>query len=656
MRIVFFDTETALIAPGMAAPWCVCVQACVDDGDPVVLHVRDEVTRNLVEEWLRYYQLVGQNVAFDMAVICAQWPDLTPLVFKAYAEDRVTCTTIRAKLIDIARGSREKNTRYDLGTLARRFADVAVDKEDPWRMRYAELISIPVDAWPEEARAYALLDAAATRAVYQGQEQYSDLLLDQYRQSRAAFAIRLMECWGFAVDGAQAERYIAKVREGLDKDRLTIVAEGLLKKDGVKDTKKAMARMVELALAQGEPIPLTDGGEALGLPALEVWQTHGKYIALDEETVEDLGDVVLEAYQRFSTAGARIARAERLLLAARAGKPIQASFDTLVRTGRTSCRTGDTKGNGPPSSYGYQMQNPPRAKGQRECFIPRPGKALVVLDFPSLELRTWAQCCIEEVGISELAEILNAKRDPHTELGAALAGIDKETAYRWKKAGGDEWLDFDHTYRYFAKKGNFMFPGGGGAPRFCVALVKDACQTGNVEIIRKAREYTVADAKKLRLTWMDTLPEARLWFDWVNRQLAGNERCTIKFRKSERYKGGNTYCQTANAPFQARGADIKKEVLWRVQQEAYTDRTSELWGSRMVNELHDEIILESPLDRAAEAGWRLREIMTKVGEDFCPDVRFGNAMPEPTLCDRWSKDAKPTKDENGRLTVCRVSL
>ncbi len=101
--MIYFDTETFLIAPGLGAPPIVCVQWCKGEDRPLLGHVRD--VYETVRSWfVRKEPICGHNVAFDMAVICAQWPDLTPLVFSAYAENRVTCTQIRERLIAIATG------------------------------------------------------------------------------------------------------------------------------------------------------------------------------------------------------------------------------------------------------------------------------------------------------------------------------------------------------------------------------------------------------------------------------------------------------------------------------------------------------------------------------------------------------------------------
>ena len=63
----------------------------------------------LLRSWLTDPEtlLVGHFVAYDMAVICAEFPALVPLVFAAYDADRIVCVQTRQKLIDIAKDELE---------------------------------------------------------------------------------------------------------------------------------------------------------------------------------------------------------------------------------------------------------------------------------------------------------------------------------------------------------------------------------------------------------------------------------------------------------------------------------------------------------------------------------------------------------------------
>jgi DNA polymerase-1 len=634
MNRFYFDLETFLIAPGCAAPPIVCLSYATDTSEPRLVHVseaRDLIARFVLDP---NYTVVGHNTSFDLACICAQWPDLVPLIFQAYAEDRVTDTLVRQKLIDIGRGRApdDKKLRYDLASVSERCDGPILNKEDPWRLRYGQLYQVPVGQWPAEALDYALNDAQATRAVFQAQESQADYLVDQFRQARAAWVLRLMECWGLAVDRGQAERYIVQVQKTLAEDRRIAAEAGLVRPDGTKNTKAAQAWMERICEETGEKCPRTE----TGLPQLS------------EEAVEEHGDFVLEAYQRYANANTRTKRAQRLLIAAEKNLPIQASFNVLVNTGRTSCSQGDGKKgkiDPAPSAFGAQVQNPSKDKGYREVFVARPGYALVSIDYDALELHTWSQVCIWLFGYSRMAEVINEGRDAHTELAAELVRIPVEEAYRRKKE--DE--SFNNGPRFFSKAGNFGFLGGMGGAKFCKSLVKQAVHQGDPTTIATAKAYTEAEAKQLKAAFLRKWTEGDDYFKYINRLLGGKEKCTVKHFKSERLRGQCWYTQACNSFFQGLAADLAKDAMFRISREMYCDRNSPLYGSRLVNFVHDEGILEVPTDgRLHDASYRARDIMCQTGADWCPDLVF---TAEPAAMTAWSKNAKTKKDACGKLMV-----
>jgi DNA polymerase I-like protein with 3'-5' exonuclease and polymerase domains len=62
--------------------------------------------------------------------------------------------------------------------------------------------------------------------------------------------------------------------------------------------------------------------------------------------------------------------------------------------------------------------------------------------------------------------------------------------------------------------------------------------------------------------------------------------------------------------------------------------------------VHDEIIMESPLDKAHDAAMELKRIMEESMGYFTPDIP---SLAEPTLATRWWKGAFQKFDDQGRL-------
>ena len=135
---------------------------------------------------------------------------------------------------------------------------------------------------------------------------------------------------------------------------------------------------------------------------------------------------------------------------------IHARYDSFKSNGRTG------------TSDPMNTQNLPRAGGERECFVPRPGFLFADCDEDMLELRTWAQACLETVGQSTLADALNSGVDVHLDTGGEiLGGVPYEEMKARKKETKVK------EARQSAKPVNFMLPGGGGAERLVDAAKKD---------------------------------------------------------------------------------------------------------------------------------------------------------------------------------------
>lgn len=427
LPVIAFDTETYLITPDMLAPRLVCVSF----SDPPHLLNRpdglDRVAELLADEETR---LVGHNVAYDLGVIAAEDPArFLPLIFAAYASNRIADTKVREQLAQLAIGQlrfmpKVGRTRYDLGALTTRHrCGLTLDKtEDSWRLHYRELDGIPVEEYPEEAKRYAIDDALATLRVYQSQRDHDD----EYNQTRAAWALHLMTLRGIAIDPEAVAELESQLTADVAVKREALAASGLIRKNGTKDTKAIRAR-VEAAYKHP---PKTPKGAT----------------ATDRQTLNESGDDDLIAL-------AALGAVDKLLktyvpsLKRPAAHP---SYALLMETGRTS-------------SSRPNIQNLPRNGGIRECYIPRPGHRLYSIDYSTLELAALAQVCRDLFGFSEMGDAINAGADLHQELADA-AKIDRQTA----------------------KAGNFGFCGGMSAESFAKYAIGYGVKVEDPEAVRDA--------------------------------------------------------------------------------------------------------------------------------------------------------------------------
>lgn len=616
----YFDTETSLICPGLQSPPIVCVQQCIDEGPAQLLHVKD--ARPAIVWALENATLVGHNIAFDGAAICAQWPELTPAVFDAYAQDRVECTMLMARLVAIAKGEFKslsgRKGSWALDGVASRFGvEIEINKEDPWRLRYGTLYSTPVEQWPEDARRYALTDAVAMREVHKGILAYASQrdipLVDRFRQARGGFWLKLIESRGIKVDRARVEEYILEVEQEIATAEKVIRAAGLLRPNGTKDLKAARAWMERLCATIEIDPPKTDKGET----------------ALDKDAIDQYGDDVLEAYATFTSASTLRKRVAGL----RTDVCIQSSYEPLIDTGRTSCR----QGNGV-SAHGAQLQNPPKKGGFRGCFIPRPGYYFSSADYASAEICTFGYSAIKKVGFSRMAEIVNKGGDVNTVTGAAFARITEAEGYARRRGehGPELKAKFDSEARALGKVFNYGGLGGMGAAKLAVAARKQA----NLPL-------TLEQSKQYQRIWKTTYPEIPLMFDLANRTLDGKEYATTVHLKSGRMRGRLFYSQLLNSEFQPLASDIGRAAMFRISQECYSVKSSPLYGSRPVIWLHDESFLEVPIECAHEAAYRQAQIMVETAEEWCDGLIKWSA--QPALMTRWTKAADTKLDASKRL-------
>ena len=668
-KIVVFDTETETFRPGCMAPPMACMpwveldgsviarsadtdpELVVDENGAHIVHGRDPRARAAFTRWIRDPEtlIVGQHVAFDMAVCAAAWPELLPDIFLAYASDRVACTKLRMQLFDIAtgqfkgfpdsRGVWRKHT-YDLAFIAKRLLGQQLVK-DGWRLRYGEFVDTPISGWEalaaqkiEEARAllatgvkdkdleaivsqparqvlqYPLDDASSTLRVYLAQEALADqsagdydIFADQFRQARGAWWLTLTSNWGMLTDAVGVAELRRSTEEHIESLERGLVAAGLVRADGTRNTKAATARMLEVCEASGLKVRRTDGGG----------------VSLDRDACKESGDPVLRDYGNLAQFKAVLAK-DVPMLEAGVFAPIHTRYG-LAETGRST-------------SAGPNLQNMRRLPGIREAFRPRRGYVFAQADYPQLELRTLAQACLDLVGESTLAKMLNEGLDPHLAFAASLLRIPYEEAKKRKKD-----KDVDNA-RQIGKVFNFGKPGGLGAAK----LVLFARKTYGVEL-------TEEEVRARSLTWLETFPEMRAYFDRVARMTENDEGLAhVMQLRSSRLRGGATYTAACNSYFQGLGADATKAAGFLVSHACYVDRDSPLFGSRPVLFVHDELILETPDDaRAHDAAIELSRIMREAANEWVPEVPFRAPDPEPLLMRVWSKNAVAVHGADGRL-------
>jgi len=596
--MIYLDTETDLIQPGLLAPPIACLQFAIDDG-PVGVAVQDvDPVEDLARQLLQG-EVTGQNVAYDMLVLMRAFPGLTGDVFKAYAEERVADTLIREKLLCIEKGTLKKTRSFSLQALGEKYG-IAKDSADPWRLRYGELRGTSFEEWPEAAQEYAIHDVEATRHVYQAQGEASP---DEGRQVRAAFVMHCIGAAGIFTDPEAVDAYEALVQDQYEEDKAILIDAQLVKPDGVRNTKAAKARMVACV---GDDYRKTKKGD----------------VSLDETACELAGDDLLSAYQRYGSHKNLLTRLQGLKLGYIT--PINAHFNSLVETGRTSCN------NSASATNGYQLQNPRRGVGERECFIPEPGEVILACDYDGFENGSLAQVCIWAVGFSKMAEAINRGMDIHLWAAAQMMGESYDDLLAIYQDPSHPRFEEVERVRQGCKIGNFGLPGGLGISTF-VGYAKGF-----------GLDITLIQSQAFKDNWLTTWPEMPLYFEWINnhpwvtgwRGKYEVEETTIKQLMSNRIRGGVKYTEACNSFFQGLSADAAKEAGFDLVRACEEGPLKE-W--KVWNFVHDEFLLRGPVDDGHRAAMVVKDLMERAAQKWTPDVRV---TASPTLMHRWSKKAK----------------
>ncbi len=327
MQVIAIDTETALFRPGVMAPELACATWASKGSSGIVHHTE---AHDWLEEILRNTEIhiVGHFFSYDAAVFCSAFPDLVPLVFAAYDADRITCSKLRMQLVDIAQGTYRGRAAsdgtwikygYSLLEVAKRLTGRLLEK-DEWRLKYGELIPLPLSQWPEGAVKYATDDAIATLACYEAQESApKEWLVDQYRQTRADFALHLSSCWGLRTHKEGVDAVQAHVEAELVDVTKRLVESGLVRGDGSRDTKKAAARMVDVCQRDGLVLRKTKGGG----------------VCLDSDACDETEDPLLVDYGKFSKLGKTL-NADIPMLSAGTVYPVHCRYG-LAASSRATC-------------------------------------------------------------------------------------------------------------------------------------------------------------------------------------------------------------------------------------------------------------------------------------------------------------------------------
>ena len=248
------------------------------------------------------------------------------------------------------------------------------------------------------------------------------------------------------------------------------------------------------------------------------------------------------------------------------------------------------------------IQQVPHALEYRRCFSGHPaGRKLIIADYSQIELRILA----EFSGDQGFIKAFNSGADLHRVTAAEVFNVPLDQVSR--------------EQRDFAKRLNFGVVYGIGAQRFSLMTGLSLSEAENV-----LRKYFATYRQ------LDTyLHEAadRAVRDRQARTASGR---LVRFRydDQDRQQISMTKRNGKNTPIQGTSADILKRALRLLR-----DELKETSG-RVVNIIHDEIVVEADAGDADEVARRVERAMCAAGEEYLTTVPV---KVETEIADEWVK-------------------
>ena len=285
-----------------------------------------------------------------------------------------------------------------------------------------------------------------------------------------------------------------------------------------------------------------------------------------------------------------------------------------------------------------QRRDKPGRPSVRECFVARPGRCLIAIDHTGLELSTLAQCCIWLLGAHRMADRINAGEDEHSHIGCAILHM---TYADFRAALKGEQKYVAKNARNNGKVVNFGCPGGMGWR----TLRLYAKQNYGISL-------TDAEAQHLVQLWRRTNPDGMAFLEYVQSLRRPDGLYDVVIPGTSILRRGCSYNAACNTHFQGLGAVIEGHIAWLISREIHLGVTpagapSPLRWAHPWNFVHDEHIVEVPIEARTEVYHRLGEIMSDGARRYMPDVQCGS---EAVCMTRWSKRAE-NKFINGEIDI-----
>lgn len=247
------------------------------------------------------------------------------------------------------------------------------------------------------------------------------------------------------------------------------------------------------------------------------------------------------------------------------------------------------------------IQQIPHEQEYRRCFRAPDGRKLITADYSQVELRILA----EFSGDENFIKAFQTGEDFHATTAAQVFNVAPE------KVTSEQ--------RSFAKRLNFGVVYGIGSQRF--ALMTGLKQIEAENIMRKYfATYRGLDA------WLREAGQKVL--EHRIARTASGRMMRFRFDENDRQQISSVRRNGMNMPIQGSSADILKRALRLLHDEIRGT------SARLVNIVHDEIIVEAERGAAEQIAAKLDKAMCAAGEEYIKKVPV---KVDVAIADEWSK-------------------
>jgi hypothetical protein len=536
---IAIDTETERIRDALHVPVLALMTAC-DGKQTVLIHPADAADFALAH---RRHTWLAFNLGFDFWVLEQHLAGTRGgrVVWDLADQGRFLCLRMLHRLIRLATTG-EPEWEGTLADVAKEYAGFELDKSDPYRLRFGELIGLSRAEIDQHAEAqafkeYALADVIATHAMWAPMYAHAvDLMKANGFGRNKNYTIRpdALAKWGPLSLAIQSRAAIAFER--LSREPLVINQEARLKlelehRERLAQLADDLEGMCQGLWARYKKSPCTRKlNKSTGLPKLieasltakleQVARECGKPVVMGTGKTECIsvstkawaGHIKHDFVTKWSEYDNLRKRLSTMLIPLKASV-IYAHYEPLKKTGRTSASKHARLASAP-------VQQVPRKQKYRDLFVADEGYVRLTIDYAYIELRTLATCCLALFGQSQMAEVIrmhtqavrqgdHSVLDPHQWMATLSLGHSPEEFLSLPE-------DQQREARQRAKVANFGLSGGMGPQR----LIEHA----------KEKEVSLSDpeARELKEKWFRAYPEMRDWLaDRTDQVLADNLRVTV---------------------------------------------------------------------------------------------------------------------------------